>query len=158
VSCDLCARNAAIERGEDEHAVARLTTGYVKLMPNQYFGGSTFFQAKTCVAELHQLPRSERARFLHEMVEVSTAIMRAFAPRKLNYELLGNSCPHLHWFLIPRYDTDSHPRGPAWEDMTFLRLLWTDEGRLPSIERDERRAKLLTELHSTDVEIEVAYV
>src|SRR5262249_59819547 len=138
----------AIERGEDDHAVARLATGYVKLMPNQYFRGSTFFQAKTCVSELHLLAVDERAEFLREMVEISAAMMRAFVPRKLNYELLGNSCPHLHWFLIPRYDTDPHPRGPAWEDMNFLRLLWTEQGRLAPSERDDMRARLLAELYA----------
>jgi diadenosine tetraphosphate (Ap4A) HIT family hydrolase len=158
VSCDLCARNATIERGGDEHAVARLTTGYVKLIPNQYFRGSVFFQAKTCVPELHLLPTPERAEFLREMVEVASAMSRAFAPRKLNYELLGNSCPHLHWFLIPRRDADPHPRGPAWEDLNFLRLLWTEQGRLNPTERDDLRARLLGELRAGDLDIEVAYV
>jgi diadenosine tetraphosphate (Ap4A) HIT family hydrolase len=157
VNCDLCERNAQIDRGEDDLAVARLSTGYVKLMPNQYFRGSTFFQAKSCVPELHALALDERAQFMHEMVEVSEAMWRVFAPRKLNYELLGNSCPHLRWFLIPRYDTDPHPRGPAWEDPNFLRLLWTDQGRLPPAERDDLRARLLAELRAADVEIKLSF-
>ena len=157
MTCDICDRNAAIERGDDEHAIARLATGYVKLMPNQYFRGSVFFQAKTCVSELFLLADAERTIFLHEMSEVAAAMMRANAPRKLNYELLGNSCPHLHWFLVPRYDSDPHPRGPIWEDPTFLRLLWTEQGRLDPGRRDQAKRALLDELGTSDVTVEAAY-
>ena len=158
MNCDLCERNAQIDRGEDDLAVARLSTGYVKLMPNQYFRGSTFFQAKSCVPELHTLAPDERAQFLHEMVEVSAAMWRVFAPRKLNYELLGNSCPHLHWWLTPRYAADPRPIGPIWEDLEFLRAQWTDGARPTDDERNDRRHRLLDALRARDVTIEREYV
>ena len=57
---------------------------------------------------------------------------RAFKPFKLNYEALGNGTPHVHWHLVPRYESDPHPRGPIWEDLGFLRLLWTGGGARPT--------------------------
>ena len=33
----------------------------------------------------------------------------------MNYELLGNSDPHLHWHIIPRYKTDPRWGAPIWE-------------------------------------------
>jgi diadenosine tetraphosphate (Ap4A) HIT family hydrolase len=32
----------------------------------------------------------------------------------MNYELLGNQVPHIHWHLIPRLATDPDPRWPVW--------------------------------------------
>ena len=33
---------------------------------------------------------------------------------KMNYELLGNAMPHLHWHLVPRYVTDPMWGRPIW--------------------------------------------
>jgi diadenosine tetraphosphate (Ap4A) HIT family hydrolase len=158
MTCDLCARNAATEAGDDGYAVARLETGYVRLHPTQYFRGYTLFAATQCAPELHSLDRTTRDQFLHEMAEVAHAIARAFQPRKLNYELLGNSAAHLHWHLFPRYETDPHPGGPVWEDMSFLRNLWTDGARPTDEDRDAMRRAILAELEAADVTIERTYV
>ncbi len=54
------------------------------------------------------------------MADVAEAVFRAFEPRKLNYELLGNSVTHLHWHIFPRYDSDPNPRWPVWNNDEFL--------------------------------------
>ena len=41
----------------------------------------------------------------------------AFRPRKLNYELLGNQVPHLHWHLFPRYESDPRHLQAVWLDL-----------------------------------------
>jgi len=61
-----------------------------------------------------------RSRFLEEMALVAEAVFRAFDPRKLNYELLGNAVPHLHWHLVPRYADDPNPRWPARNNQAFF--------------------------------------
>jgi diadenosine tetraphosphate (Ap4A) HIT family hydrolase len=38
---------------------------------------------------------------------------------KVNYMLLGNSVPHLHTHVFPRYPDDPAPGGPlSWEALT----------------------------------------
>ena len=101
--CHICADNALADAGTEPWSVARLETGHVRLNPNQYFTGATFFLTKACVHELFDLDRTTRAKHLDEMAEVAAAVFAAFAPRKLNYEALGNGAPHLHWWLTPRY-------------------------------------------------------
>jgi diadenosine tetraphosphate (Ap4A) HIT family hydrolase len=32
----------------------------------------------------------------------------------MNYELLGNQVPHLHWHLFPRYRDDPNRLQPVW--------------------------------------------
>ncbi|MDQ1520730.1 MAG: hypothetical protein QOI55_1803 [Actinomycetota bacterium] len=92
------------------------------------------------------------------MADVAHAIARAFKPRKLNYELLGNGVAHLHWHLFPRYATDAHPNGPVWEDLNFLRNLWTAGARPSDADRDAMRRAILDELRALDVTIERDYV
>ena len=116
--CEICDR-IAMFAPDNPSLIAELETGYAVLADNQYYDGYTIFLAKRCVPELHELPPDERARFLGEMALVAEAVFRAFAPRKLNYELLGNSVAHLHWHLIPRYDDDPHPTWPVWSNEAF---------------------------------------
>jgi diadenosine tetraphosphate (Ap4A) HIT family hydrolase len=56
------------------------------------------------------------------MLGVARAIAAAFRPRKMNYEVLGNTVAHLHWHLFPRYDWDPNPKGPIWETSHAPRL------------------------------------
>jgi diadenosine tetraphosphate (Ap4A) HIT family hydrolase len=48
------------------------------------------------------------------MCLTARAIHEAFQPHKLNYELLGNQVPHLHWHLFPRYLDDRDRLKPVW--------------------------------------------
>jgi diadenosine tetraphosphate (Ap4A) HIT family hydrolase len=54
------------------------------------------------------------------MAIVAEAVFRAFSPRKLNCELLGNSVSHLHWHIFPRYDNDPDPTMPIWRNAAFF--------------------------------------
>jgi len=156
--CPNCDANDAADRGDDPWAVARLQTGYVKLSPTQYYLGASFFVAKACVSELHELSGPDRQFHLIEMSEVAAAVFTAFAPRKLNYEALGNTVPHLHWWLTPRHASDPRPSGPIWEDMDFLRALWTGGMHPGDSEREDLEHKLLAALEQRDVVIEQAFV
>jgi diadenosine tetraphosphate (Ap4A) HIT family hydrolase len=48
------------------------------------------------------------------MCLLAAAMESCVAPRKLNYELLGNQVPHLHWHLFPRYPQDPEALKPVW--------------------------------------------
>lgn len=72
----------------------------------QYFNGYAFFISKTHVSELHLMPIDFWKQFLFEMTIVSEAVQNAFKSVKINCESLGNSCSHVHWHIIPRYEND----------------------------------------------------
>jgi diadenosine tetraphosphate (Ap4A) HIT family hydrolase len=46
------------------------------------------------------------------VVRVGRALEAHLQPVKLNYDLLGNSLPHLHTHVIPRYADDPRPGWP----------------------------------------------
>jgi diadenosine tetraphosphate (Ap4A) HIT family hydrolase len=75
----------------------------------------------------------------------------------LNYELLGNGAPHLHWHLFPRYDTDPSPGWPVWSDPEFRRQLDEGVGSLEPHPRVALRRAILRELEAGDVAVERAY-
>jgi diadenosine tetraphosphate (Ap4A) HIT family hydrolase len=152
--CPICADNEAADRDDDPWFVARLATGYVRLAPTQYHRGATFFASATCVREVYDLPRPVRQAHLLEMADVAGALAAAFEPRKMNIEALGNGVPHLHWWLTPRHDDDPRPQGPIWEDLAYLRQLWTGGLRPPGEERDRLKQRLLRALEDGGLTIE----
>jgi diadenosine tetraphosphate (Ap4A) HIT family hydrolase len=64
------------------------------------------------VAEPTELADEEASRYWLEVLRVGRALERHLRPVKLNYDLLGNSLPHLHTHVIPRYADDPRPGWP----------------------------------------------
>lgn len=64
------------------------------------------------VAEPTELSAEEASRYWLEVLEAGRALERCLEPVKMNYDLLGNSLPHLHTHVIPRYADDPKPGWP----------------------------------------------
>ena len=64
------------------------------------------------VTEPTELADDEAARYWLEVVRVGRALEEHLRPVKMNYELLGNSLPHLHAHVLPRYADDPRPGWP----------------------------------------------
>jgi diadenosine tetraphosphate (Ap4A) HIT family hydrolase len=64
------------------------------------------------VAEPTELEAGEAAAYWLEVVSVAAALEQHLQPVKMNYDLLGNSLPHLHTHLVPRYADDPRPGWP----------------------------------------------
>ena len=68
------------------------------------------------VADFTSLTTDEAAAYWRDVHAVAGTIERVFAPCHMNYLLLGNSVPHLHVHLVPRYLDDPAPGKPLpWE-------------------------------------------
>ncbi len=64
------------------------------------------------VVEPTELAPDEAALFWTELLRVGQALIDCLEPVKLNYNVLGNSVPHLHAHVIPRYAVDPRPEWP----------------------------------------------
>jgi diadenosine tetraphosphate (Ap4A) HIT family hydrolase len=64
------------------------------------------------VVEPTELSPGEAELFFSELLHAARAIERVFEPVKVNYDILGNSVPHLHVHVVPRYADDPRPEWP----------------------------------------------
>jgi diadenosine tetraphosphate (Ap4A) HIT family hydrolase len=122
--CPLCAvvdglsraeRHRAPGRDEVYRKVADLPTAVAVLGHDQFYRGYTMVIARAHATELHDLSQEAATAYYLDMLRVARAIAAAFRPRKMNYEVLGNTVAHLHWHLFPRYADDPTPQRPVWE-------------------------------------------
>ena len=112
--CELCDRIQTCADGSHPGLIAELDTGWAVLGDLQYWPGYTLLLCKLPVTELHELPPSVRSRHLEEVARLAEAVHRAVRPHKLNYELLGNAVPHVHWHFFPRRADEPDPKSPVW--------------------------------------------
>ena len=97
---------------EDRIAGLPMTVAY--LHADQFFPGWTVLVLRRHATELFQLSPETRGQLVEEVSAVALALDRAFRPVKVNYGLLGNQLPHIHWHVIPRLTTDPAPRDAVW--------------------------------------------
>jgi diadenosine tetraphosphate (Ap4A) HIT family hydrolase len=96
-----------------ENLIWRFPYSFAVLGPWQYFTGYCMLISREHASELSHLG-ANRSAFLNEMACLAEAIENCFHPHKLNYELLGNQVPHLHWHLFPRSADDPNRLRPVW--------------------------------------------
>lgn len=121
--CVMCARVA----GEGPLYIADLPTSRVYFNEDQFFPGWVFVVLKRHAIELYELEASERAAQIEDVSRVARALARVYQPVKMNYELLGNQVPHIHWHIVPRLSGDPEPRWPVWRVSHEPRPLPVDE-------------------------------
>jgi len=97
-----------------DHRLAELSTSVAYLDEDQFFPGWTILVLKRHATELYQLGREERAALIEDVSAVAEALAGALGAVKVNYELLGNQVPHIHWHVVPRLADDPAPRRPVW--------------------------------------------
>lgn len=140
--CKMCEQHKNIK--DDPHFIMELETGYVCLGWYQRFRGYTVFSCKEHGPELFDLAPDFRAKHMEEMTMVAQAVANVFHPDKMNYELLGNGWPHIHWHLYPRVKGDT-PIVSSVYQLPDSELF--DESTRPSdADREELKAMIKDEI------------
>jgi len=112
--CPFCEKLTRLRELPDEEIVGQFAHSVALLGPWQFYHGYCILVARTHATELSQLSPDERHGYFDEMCRLAGAIEVCFKPHKLNYELLGNQVPHLHWHLFPRQANDPEALKPVW--------------------------------------------
>src|SRR5437660_2203027 len=113
-ACPLCHKLNALRELPGDEVIWQFSHSVALLGPWQYYHGYCILVARAHVTELFHLDDATRHAYFDEMCLLARAVEECFQPRKLNYELLGNQVPHLHWHLFPRYQDDPEQLKPVW--------------------------------------------
>ena len=69
--------------------------------------------SKRHVNEPYELPPAEQCLFWRDAMTAAQAVASVVHPVKMNYEIHGNTLPHLHLHLFPREPDDPYVGGPS---------------------------------------------
>lgn len=97
-----------------DHFLEDLGLSKAYLHEDQFFPGWTVLVFHRHVTELFQLAPPERVQLIEEVSRVAGVLSEIYHAKKINYELLGNQLPHIHWHVIPRLPDDPAPLEPVW--------------------------------------------
>lgn len=100
--------------------IAETASCWVTAEPDAPLPGYVCVVARTHVVEPYKLPVAQQAAFWVDSMKVARAVAEVVQPVKTNYEIHGNTLPHLHLHLFPRHIDDPYVGGPV------------DPGRRPS--------------------------
>jgi diadenosine tetraphosphate (Ap4A) HIT family hydrolase len=109
------------QRGENPTVIARMKMGWAVIGDTQHLPGYCLLLYQGQANHLTDLPRLERANFLYDLALLGESVATVCARRdpkfsRINYEVLGNSWPHLHGHVHARYEWEPKKlrRGPVW--------------------------------------------
>ena len=89
---------------EPSTTLLKMKSGIAHIGDVQFLPGYCVLFADPQVASLNDLTLHQRTDFLLDMGLLGDAILSVCNPVRINYGILGNSHPHLHAHLFPRYD------------------------------------------------------
>src|SRR5579859_5046534 len=102
---------------KDCRDMGRLALCRLLLMDDSQYPWFILVPERADIAEIHQLDEADRVRLWEESALLSRALVKGFAPDKLNIAALGNQVPQLHVHHIARYRHD-----PAWPQPVWGKL------------------------------------
>ncbi|MEW6280783.1 MAG: HIT family protein [Candidatus Eremiobacterota bacterium] len=95
--------------------IARLGVSTLGLYDDARFPGRCLLVLNEHHDDFSTLNPELTARFVADVQLVGRAIRTALSPVRVNYALLGNAEPHVHFHLIPRYPDDPVPDQAPWK-------------------------------------------
>src|SRR2546423_7272432 len=105
-SCPICLQ------GKPTHIIAELDVTFLTAGEETPIKGSCALFFKRHVVELYELSLEEATAFMRDAQRASKAVHEVTGAIKMNYEIHGNTIPHLHVHLFPRYVGDAFEGQP----------------------------------------------
>jgi diadenosine tetraphosphate (Ap4A) HIT family hydrolase len=111
-SCEMC---VPARPAEDQHGIRIYSTPTVEAVLQRadiQRGYTLVIWRGRHVVEPYDLSDEESLSYWSSVQRVARALAEHYRPLKMNYETLGNTVPHLHTHLVPRYQQDPTPGRP----------------------------------------------
>lgn len=109
-TCPIC--QSVQEQGQPLEMLLELQASWVTAPLTAALPGYVCLVSKRHVVEPYQLPAAEQQMWWKDVMVAAKAIIELLASPKMNYEIHGNTIPHLHMHLFPRMESDPYVGGP----------------------------------------------
>jgi len=97
--------------------IATMRVSRLGLFDDGRFPGRCLLSLNPHFEDFSTLPQDLLAAFLEDMRDASLAMRQVTASPRVNYAVLGNTEPHVHCHLVPRYpDREAKPLETPWDD------------------------------------------
>jgi len=131
--CDICPNGFELW-----NPVADLPDTYVGLYDDNRFPGRCLVVLKEHHEHFNELSADCVNKFMTQIQQVMDVVKLVTGVERVNLAILGNTVPHIHAHLIPRYpDEEKYPGKSPWNDPRTLVTLPTAE-RIELIEKFNR--------------------
>jgi diadenosine tetraphosphate (Ap4A) HIT family hydrolase len=108
--CPIC--QSIRSTGQPQDTLVALDASWVTAPRRAPLPGYVCLVSRRHVIEPYQLPEPEQRAFFAEAMRTARAVAELLRPIRVNYEIHGNSIPHLHLHIYPRYSDDPFVGGP----------------------------------------------
>jgi diadenosine tetraphosphate (Ap4A) HIT family hydrolase len=139
VGCPMC---AAVGHGDNDYWVHAFTGEFAEVnleRRTRLPGYCLVVWRHRHIAEPSDLSTREASGYWQEVLAAGRAVQAQFSPVKLNYMTLGNTLPHLHTHVVPRYQDDPAPGGP----IEWPQIFSADPVPEPELHRQAARLRVL---------------
>jgi diadenosine tetraphosphate (Ap4A) HIT family hydrolase len=120
----LCTPEGCPMCGDDPHpewTLGETEVCRVSAWPEAVLPGYACVLSKAHIVEPFELSEADQAAFFVDAMAVARGLAKLFSPSKMNYEIHGNTVPHLHMHLFPRSAGDVYVGFPNHCRASFTR-------------------------------------
>ena len=100
--CFYCVKDSRLE--DMMIKICDLEASTLYLFKEQTYRGRCLVAHNNHVSEICDLTDEERDAFMKDVARAAKAMHLAFKPAKVNYGAYGDTMPHLHFHLVPKYE------------------------------------------------------
>lgn len=112
MECIFC---TMLKQHEDDYTfIAKMKVGSLYLNKKQHYKGRCLYIMNKHIDNFHEIEDSDLICCNREIKFIGNVLFNLFLPDLINYALLGNHIQHVHWHIIPRYETDGRWGEPPW--------------------------------------------
>ena len=140
-NCPVCLNHPQPENDID---IVEMPSGYLCATSDVPFKGTCYLITRKHYIELFDMSDDEAFLFMKDIMKAAKAIKEVTGAIKINYEIHGNTVPHLHIVLYPRYlkgdrfsDGPINPRltsPPAYQGNEFFEFIEKMRFKLKTID------------------------
>ncbi|NHN32439.1 HIT family protein [Paenibacillus agricola] len=100
-NCIYCSKDERMDKLMIEIGQLRVSTLF--LFKEQTYEGRCIVALNEHEQEFFHLSQDKQDAYMRDVAQAARAIELAFAPDKINYGAFGDTMPHVHFHIVPKY-------------------------------------------------------